>query len=105
MASVLATVPAVVFIGLEAWQGIVVALLAMAGDLLSSFIKRRLRKPPSSMSLGLDQVPETLLPLLVLQWWLGLDGIQLVTVVVLFLVLVVPLSWLLYRLRIRNRPW
>src|SRR5690606_30812914 len=46
------------------WQlGAGVALAAMAGDLISSFIKRRLGLPSSSMCLGLDQVPEALLPL------------------------------------------
>jgi CDP-2,3-bis-(O-geranylgeranyl)-sn-glycerol synthase len=41
--------------------------LAMLGDLLSSFIKRRLGFPSSCSRPGLDQLPETLLPLLALQ--------------------------------------
>ena len=39
-------------------------LLAMAGDAVSSFIKRRLRRRPGSWIPGLDQLPEALLPLL-----------------------------------------
>ncbi|MDR9500990.1 MAG: CDP-archaeol synthase [Desulfurivibrionaceae bacterium] len=42
-------------------------LLAMAGDLLSSFIKRRLHKPAGSALFGLDQLFEGLFPLLLLR--------------------------------------
>ena len=35
----------------------------MAGDLLSSFTKRRMRLASSSMAPGIDQVPESVLPL------------------------------------------
>ena len=45
-------------IGLEPGLGAQVGALAMAGDLLSSFVKRRLNRPPSSRALGLDQIPE-----------------------------------------------
>jgi hypothetical protein len=38
---------------------------AMIGDLFSSFLKRRLRMPPGSVAIGLDQIPEALLPALV----------------------------------------
>ena len=38
--------------------GLLVAATAMAGDLLSSFLKRRLALAPSSQAIGLDQIPE-----------------------------------------------
>ena len=45
------------------WQlGVLAATSAMAGDCLSSFVKRRFGLEPSSMTLGLDQVPESLFP-------------------------------------------
>jgi CDP-archaeol synthase len=48
-----------------AWTtGLLVGAAAMAGDLFSSFLKRRLDLPPSSKATGLDQVPESLIPLL-----------------------------------------
>ena len=47
-------------IGLDWRVGALTAVGAMAGDLLSSFIKRRLTMRPSSMALGLDQIPEAL---------------------------------------------
>ena len=43
--------------------GALAGAAAMVGDLLSSFIKRRLARPPSSRATGVDQIPESLLPL------------------------------------------
>ena len=45
------------------WEvGTLVATFAMAGDLFSSFVKRRLHLPSSSMAIGLDHIPESLFP-------------------------------------------
>src|SRR5258706_1044936 len=64
------------------WRiGLAVGALAMAGDLLSSFVKRRLARRPSSQAIGLDQIPEALLPLLACQAALGLGLIDIVAVV------------------------
>jgi CDP-2,3-bis-(O-geranylgeranyl)-sn-glycerol synthase len=47
------------------WQmGALIAGGAIAGDLISSFVKRRLGLASSSMAVGLDQIPESLFPLL-----------------------------------------
>lgn len=89
-----------------AWHwGTLIGGFAMLGDLLASFTKRRLGYPPSSQALGLDQIPESLLPLLViapafqLRWWS-------VILVVLGFSLVVPLlSRLFYLIGIRRRPY
>ena len=58
--SVLITTASAPLIGLDLTIGAIVAGAAMAGDLFSSFVKRRLNFPPSSQALGLDQVPESL---------------------------------------------
>lgn len=81
------------------------ALWAMVGDLASSFIKRRLKLPPSSQAIGLDQVPESLLPLLVCQTALGLDSGDIAVTVAAFFVGELALSGLLYRLGLRDRPY
>jgi CDP-2,3-bis-(O-geranylgeranyl)-sn-glycerol synthase len=47
-------------------QGLLFALLGMSGDLLSSFIKRRLGITSSRSAPLLDQLPETVLPLWVM---------------------------------------
>ena len=63
--SVLVTTASAPLIGLDLTVGVIAASAAMAGDLLSSCVKRRLNFTPSSQALGLDQMPESLLPLLV----------------------------------------
>src|SRR5690242_21658020 len=73
-------------LGLAAGLGARVALLAMAGDLLSSFLKRRLSRPSSSQALGLDQIPESLLPQFACIGPLGLSALDIATGVVLFVV-------------------
>ncbi|WP_455366086.1 CDP-archaeol synthase, partial [Kaarinaea lacus] len=45
-------------LGQEIAIGVLVGIGVMAGDLCSSFIKRRLGMKPSSMALGIDQIPE-----------------------------------------------
>lgn len=67
-------------------------LLSMLGDLTSSFIKRRLGYQPSSMALGIDQIPESLFPLLGIQFWLTLSFSQIVGVVLAFFCLELLLS-------------
>jgi CDP-2,3-bis-(O-geranylgeranyl)-sn-glycerol synthase len=61
--------------------------LAMLGDATSSFIKRRLRLPPGTEVPGLDQVPEAILPLLVLARPLGLGLLGSLIVAAIFALL------------------
>lgn len=90
---------------LPAVIGLHVAALAMLGDLLSSFVKRRLRIPPSGMAFGLDQIPESLLPLLVVGTELGLGLAAVLQLSLVFLALELVLSRILYRFNIRRRPY
>lgn len=53
--------------------GLVFAALAMAGDLGTSFLKRRLRLASGTSLPILDQLPEALLPLSLLATRLGLE--------------------------------
>lgn len=105
VSALLLTPLAALALGETAWLGGLIAAGAMTGDSLSSFLKRRLGRAPSSQALGLDQIPEALLPLLLVRGWRELDGLTLVGLVVAFLVLELLLSKLLYRLRIRRRPY
>jgi len=85
--------------------GLIIATLAMLGDLFSSFLKRRLGIPPSGIAPVLDQIPESLLPLWVLKSSLGLGWQQILGIVVAFVVVGYLLSFLLYRLHIRKHPY
>ena len=75
--------------------GTLVAIFAMAGDLFSSFSKRRLHLDSSSMAIGLDHVPEPLFPLLASRMLLPLSILDVVAGVTIFLVGAVMLSPLL----------
>lgn len=105
LASLVASSVAAWLLGLPAAHGAVIAAAAMVGDLLSSFIKRRLNIAPSGMALGLDQIPEALLPLLVMGPYYALDKRDIAILVLVFLVLELVLSRILYRLHIRKRPY
>lgn len=92
-------------LGFGAGAGLSVGAMAMAGDLSSSFLKRRLGIPSSGMALGLDQIPESLFPLLWMraEWQLGAGDV--LGLVVAFLVLELAVSRLLYWLHIRRQPY
>jgi hypothetical protein len=85
--------------------GGLVAAFAMIGDLFSSFVKRRLGFPPSTRSTGLDQIPESLLPLLVCQRELSLTFTEVGIAVGLFFIGELMASRFLYSLRIRDQPY
>ncbi|MFO8142413.1 MAG: CDP-archaeol synthase, partial [Marinobacter sp.] len=93
-----------------AWSGLgwafgaVFGLLALLGDLLSSFLKRRMGLGASARALWLDQLPEALLPMLLAWLWLPLPLWQAVAVAVLFALSNMLVSPLLYRLGIRKQP-
>ena len=103
--SVAATAVIAPLLGLTLAAGGLVAALAMIGDLFSSFVKRRLRFPPSSQAIGLDQVPESLLPLLACQTMLSLTLIDVSIAVGVFLIGELIISRVLYALRIRDEPY
>jgi CDP-diglyceride synthetase len=105
VASILVTSACAPLLGLEIGIGLVVAISAIAGDLFSSFLKRRLGLPPSSRAVVLDQVPESLFPLLACRQALSLTAVDVIAGTVLFFVGEVLLSRALFRLRIRDRPY
>ncbi len=93
------------WIGLTAKQGALFALLVMIGDLFASFTKRRLRLAPSSRSRVLDVIPESLLPAVIMKTELELNMIDIGLVVLIFFLIEVYLSPILYRWHIRKRPY
>jgi CDP-diglyceride synthetase len=103
--AILLTSAAAPLIGLPVAIGTRVAVAAMAGDLLSSFVKRRVGLPPSSKATGLDQIPESLLPLLACRGPLPLTLVDIAAGVAVFFVGEVVLSRLFYRLGLRDRPY
>lgn len=86
IAAVLATALAAVALGLPLRVGVLVAVWAMVGDMLSSFIKRRFGMAPSHTALGLDEGLESLFPLLAIRSQLGLSLPAVLVTVVAFIV-------------------
>jgi CDP-2,3-bis-(O-geranylgeranyl)-sn-glycerol synthase len=105
MLSVLVTAASAPLLGLDLSIGAIAAAAAMVGDLCSSFMKRRLNFAPSSQAPGLDQVPESLLPLLACRAALSLTAADIVFGVGIFLAGEVILSRILYRAGLRDEPY
>jgi CDP-diglyceride synthetase len=103
--AVLATMPCAVLLGLGWKLGALLGGVAMAGDLFSSFVKRRIGLPPSSMAFGLDQIPESLFPLLACRLLLPLTWLDIGVAMGLFVVGELVLSRILFKLRVRDRPY
>jgi len=103
--SVSATSGAAALIGLGWEVGALVGTVAMAGDLCSSFLKRRLGLAPSSMAIGLDQIPESLFPLLACRLLLPLTMLDIGVATILFFVGELVLSRILFKLHLRDRPY
>ena len=92
-------------IGVDMTVGATAAIAAMAGDLFSSFVKRRLDFPPSSQAIGLDQIPESLFPMLACRDALSLTIADVAIGVLIFFAGELVLSYLLYRLHLRDTPY
>lgn len=103
--SLIATTAAAPLLELRPAVGALLAATAMAGDLFSSFVKRRLGRPPSGRATGLDQIPEALLPLIACRSALSLTAADILVGVAAFFAGEVVLSRLFYRLGLRDRPY
>ncbi len=105
IAALVATVLTGLLLGIPLQASLIIGFLAMAGDLLSSFVKRRLGKPPGSRFIGLDQIPESLLPLLALKSMFDLSLAAIAAIVTAFVISELLLSRFLYKLHIRKHPY
>ena len=88
------------------WQaGALAGASAMAGDRLSSFVKRRFGLEPSSMTLGLDQVPESLFPAVACSAYLPLRPIDVAAIVLMFSIGGLAMSRVFFTVGLRDRPY
>jgi hypothetical protein len=88
------------------WQaGMLVGSAAMAGDLFSSFVKRRLNLPSGTRATGLDQLPECVLPLLICWKSLSVTVFDAIVIAGLFMFGEIVISPLLYKVHLRERPY
>jgi CDP-2,3-bis-(O-geranylgeranyl)-sn-glycerol synthase len=86
-AGVLACALAAPFLELDVAIGAGFGAAALVGDALSSAVKRRLALRPGAEVLGLDQLPEALLPLVLFSRALGIGAVEIAAVALLFTIL------------------
>jgi CDP-2,3-bis-(O-geranylgeranyl)-sn-glycerol synthase len=103
--SVVLTTLAAPLMGFTVQTGAVVGSLAMAGDIVSSFVKRRLGIAPSDRALGIDQIPESLFPALAVRSQLNLGWTEVVLIVAGFMAIGLVMSRILFKAGIRRRPY
>jgi CDP-2,3-bis-(O-geranylgeranyl)-sn-glycerol synthase len=104
-AAIVATALAAPVLSIPLGLGALIGAAAMTGDALSSFTKRRLGIASSGRATGLDQIPESVLPLLAVQGVLDLSAYQILGITVMFFALDIPIARLCYLLGIRNTPY
>lgn len=84
--------------------GLKLAICSMSGDLISSFVKRRMGLKSGSKAFFLDQGLESFLPLWVLKDSLFICWTEIILIISSFTLLEIGLSPLLCRLHIRRSP-
>ncbi len=84
--------------------GMVFGMLVMAGDLCSSFIKRRTGLKPGYRCPGLDQVPEAFIPSIFAVVVLGIEWWWAIFLSLTFTLIQMLVSRPLYSLHIRKNP-
>lgn len=104
-AALLTTSIAAWVIGYSLEIGFWVAVYAIVGDLLSSFIKRRLAMEPSSQAPLLDQVPESLFPAVMMMHVFKLEISSVILLVLIFIIIEWLVSHVFYRWGVRKRPY
>lgn len=91
-------------LGMTWTTGLLLGAAAMAGDLLSSFLKRRMGMAPSSRAFGLDHLFESLLPALAAMTQIDLTLLDVLAVAAVFTAGGQLLSALLFKMRLRDHP-
>ncbi|MBX3616495.1 CDP-archaeol synthase [Nitrosomonas sp.] len=100
IAALLATSIAAFLLEHSLETGFQIAVFAIFGDLLSSFIKRRLGMKSSSKAFLLDQVPESLLPAVMMKHSFALAPVDILFLVFIFVVIDLVMTYILYHWRI-----
>ncbi len=105
VASVLGTWLAALILHVDFAHGVLLALWSMVGDMIASFIKRRLGLKSGARCTGIDQAIESLLPLVILKGSLGITWPDCFIVTALFVFLEIVLSPFFYKIGFRKNPY
>lgn len=105
LAALLATTIVATLLGYPAETGFLIAVYAVLGDLLSSFIKRRFAMAPSSKAPLLDQIPESLFPALMLMQIFNLETLSVILLVFFFTTIDMVVTHFLYHWRVFKKSF
>lgn len=105
LCAVLAAVLCGLLLNVRPAVGAVVGVTAMAGDMLSSFAKRRMGKESGGQVMILDHVPEALLPLLATRRVFAMTWAEIAFCTGAFVALGLVGSRVLYRFNLRKHPY
>ena len=105
MSAIICTTGAALLLGFSLGLGAKVGVFAMLGDILASFVKRRLSIAPSARAFGLDQIPEALLPLIMVRSMFNYPLLHIAAITATFFILEALLSRLMFRFGLRDRPY
>lgn len=94
-----------ILVGWRPEHGLLIGALAMIGDLCSSFVKRRLTMPAEARATGLDQIPESLFPTLAATTFLALSWKEVIVIPLAFMIIEIAVSPVLFRLKLRRKPY
>ncbi len=103
LAALLMTSVAALFMNYPFVIGFLIASYAVAGDLSSSFIKRRLSLAPSSKAPILDQVPESLLPAVMMMRTFDLELSSVLWLSFVFLIVDLAMTYILYHWQVLKK--
>ncbi len=92
-------------LGLDVITGMKLAFFSMAGDLIASFIKRRMNLRSGAKATGIDQGIEAFLPLVIMKGELGITWIECLVITIVFTLMEIVLSPIFYRLGFRRHPY
>lgn len=91
--------------GLAVYVGAIFAACAMLGDLITSFIKRRIGLKPSSQLFGVDQALEAFIPLAACAGYFDLSWLAVIVLTIGFWIAGTFLSKVLFNIGIRKHPY
>ncbi|ALQ49939.1 CDP-archaeol synthase [Nitrosomonas ureae] len=103
LATLLITSIVALIFGYTAEVGILIAMGTISGDLFSSFVKRRLGMVPSSKAPLLDQIPESLIPALMMMQIFDLSLLGILFLVFAFTVIDMIMTYFLYHWRVLRK--
>ena len=92
-------------LGLPARTGLWIALWVVIGDMLSSFVKRRFGRHAGSDIILLDQLPESLFPLLAVRAEYALEIEDMIFMILAFIAVDYMASRFLFKLHLRKHPY